>query len=400
MPATTAQATPAAATASLRWSLLFGNFAIGVGVMAATGTLNDLTRDLAVSVAVGGQLVTVAAVLMAVGAPLLAAAFGSLDRRRLLAAALAWFALGHALAAMAPNFGTLLLVRSVTVLGAAVFTPQAAAAMAAITPAAQRGRAITFIFLGWSIASVLGMPLSAWLAEHFGWRSAFWMAALASGVGAAWVWRAMPNGVRPPVLSMADWHRVLTHPALMVTVAVTAFSSAGQFTLFAYLAPYYRQGLGFSANQISLLFFWFGLIGVGVNVLLSRHIDRIGAGRAVSVLLAVMALGLLLWPLGQSLLGMALVLVPWAMGCFSSNSGQQARLGGAAPLMASALIALNSSAMYVGQALGAAGGGMLIAHSGFDWLHLVGFAWLLLALAGSVWASRRMAAPALSSARA
>ncbi len=359
--------------------------------MAATGTLNDLTRDLAVSVAVGGQLVTVAAVLMAFGAPLLAAAVGSMDRRRLLAAALAWFAVGHALAALAPNFGTLLLLRSVTVLGAAVFTPQAAAAITAITPAAQRGRAITFIFLGWSIASVLGMPLSAWMAENFGWRSAFWIAALASAWAAVWVWRAMPDGVRPPVMSMADWRRVLTHPALMVTVAVTALSSAGQFTLFAYLAPYYRQALGFSANQISLLFFWFGVIGVGVNVLLSRNIDRIGAGRAVSGLLAFMALSLVLWPLGQSLLGMALVLVPWAIGCFSSNSGQQARLGGAAPQMASALIALNSSAMYVGQALGAAGGGMLIAQSGFAWLHAVGLAWLLLALAASLWASRRMA---------
>ena len=379
-----------AAVARVRWSLLYGNFAIGVGVMATTGTLNDMARDLRVSVAVGGQLVTVAAVLMAFGAPLMAAAVAGFDRRRLLAAALAWFAVGHVLAALAPDYNSLMVVRALSVLGAAVFTPQAAAAISAITPAAERGRAITFIFLGWSLASVLGMPLSAWMAETLGWRWAFAASGAASVVAAVWVWRALPDGIRPPALSLADWRHVLTHPALMATVAVTAMSSAGQFTLFAYLAPYYSQALGFGANQISLLFLWFGVIGVASNVLLSRHIDRIGAARAVAWLLATMALGLLVWPLGTTMASMALVLVPWAISCFASNSAQQARLGLAAPTLASALIALNSSAMYVGQALGAGGGGVLVARSGFEDLHWVGLAWLLLALAASVWAAGRM----------
>ena len=374
------------------WALLFGNFAIGCGVMVTTGTLNDLAGSLHVAVAVAGQLITIAAVVMAIGAPLLAALVAGFDRRRLLALALLWFAAGHALSALMPDFFSLAAMRALAVLGAAVFTPQAAAAIGVMAPPEQRGRAITFIFLGWSLASVLGMPMSAWVGEVFGWRWAFAGVALLSALAAAWVWQAMPDGVRPAALSRAHWQHVLTHPALMAVVAVTAFSAAGQFTLFSYLAPYYRQVLGASPGQISALFLAFGAIGLVGNVLLSRHIDRIGSARAVALLLGCIACTLLLWPLAGSVAAMALVMSPWALGCFASNSAQQARLGLAAPALAPALIALNSSAMYVGQALGASSGGAMLARSGFGQLHWTALAWLAAALGLSLWAQRRMAA--------
>ncbi len=360
--------------------------------MVTTGTLNDLVRSLQVSVATGGQLMTISAVLMALGAPLLAALVAGFDRRRLLAWALLWFAAGHALSALMPDFASLAVVRALAVLGAAVFTPQAAAAISVMVPPEQRGRAITFIFLGWSLASVLGMPMSAWIGEVLGWRWAFGVVALLSLLAAAWTWQAMPDGVRPAALSRAQWRLVFTHPALMAVVAVTALSAAGQFTLFAYLAPYYHQVLGASPQQIGALFLGFGAIGVAGNVLLSRHIDRIGSAPAVALLLGGIAASMLLWPLAGSVAVMACVMAPWALGCFASNSAQQARLGLAAPALAPALIALNSSAMYVGQALGASSGGAMLVSSGFDQLHWAGLAWLVAAIGVSLWAQRRMAA--------
>ena len=95
---------PGAGAEGARWSLLAGNFAIGCGVMVAPGTLNDLTQSLAVTVARGGHLIAVAAVMMAAGAPLLAAAVAGWDRRRLLVLSLAWYALGHLACALAPVF--------------------------------------------------------------------------------------------------------------------------------------------------------------------------------------------------------------------------------------------------------------------------------------------------------
>ena len=315
----------------MRWSLLFGNFVIGCGVMVVVGTLTDIARSLDVSVAVAGQLVAAAAIVMCFGAPLLAGWVGALDRRKLLAASLAWYALGHALCALVPSYAGLLPMRAATVLGAAVFTPQAAAAIGAMTPPEERGGAITFIFIGWSVASVAGMPISAWLGDAFGWRSAFFAVAALGAIAAAWVLASVPAGVRPATLTRAAWRAAFASPVLMAIVMVTALAGAGQFTLFSYFAPYFKSVLGATTGEVTLLFVWFGVFGVIGNALASRYVDRLGAGRAVGFALVLMAVSLLGLAVATGGIGAALVLVPWALACFSTQSMQQARLGSAAP---------------------------------------------------------------------
>jgi len=155
-------------------------------------------------------------------------------------------------------------------------------------------------------------------------------------------------------------------------------------------SPYYRQTLGAGAGGVSFLFLWFGAFGLLGNLLLSRGIDRWGATRCVNFTLTLMALSLAAWPLAGSVSGMALVLVPWALGCFSSNSAQQARLSSSAPAYASALLALNTSAIYVGQAVGAGGGGALLAAGGYAWLPWAALAWMAAAIGLSLWVARRM----------
>lgn len=385
--------------AQARWALMFGNFTIGCGVMVVAGSLNDLIRSLDVSVALGGQLIAVAAIVMSVGAPVMAALVGGWDRRTLLVAALVWYAVGHALSALAPNYATLLPLRTLSVLSAAVFTPQAAAVMGHVAPVEERGRSIIFIFLGWSVASVIGMPIHSFIGEAFGFRWAFGLVAVLSVGAAWWVWRVMPADIRLPAMHLAAWREVFTHPVLMAIVAVTALSGAAQFSVFAYLAPYYRQVLHADAAETSMLFFWFGACGLTGNILLSRYIDRLGAARIVTASLALMAFSLLVWPLAGTVVAMALIMVPWGLGGFASNSGQQARLGGAAPQFGSALMALNTSAIYLGQAVGAAGGGVVVAaHVArgdaapdvYRSLHWIGLAWMLVAIALSLWADRAL----------
>lgn len=388
LPASTAAMARSAPKGAL-WALLFGNFVIGSGVMSVAGTLNDMAQSLQVSVALAGQLIAIAAAVMCFYAPLLAGVVAGWDRRKLLTAALFWYAAGHVLCALMPSYAALWPVRAVTVLAAAVFTPQAAAAVGFMSPAEHRGRNITFIFLGWSIASVAGLPLAAWIGETYGWRWSFHAVGALGLVGAAWVWAAMPSGVKPAALSWKAWREALTHPVLMAMVAVTALAGAGQFTLFSYMAPYFRQALHASPQEVSLLFAFFGVFGLLGNVLLSNTIDRVGAGRAVAVTILCIATTLVLWPLAVSVWAMAAVLVPWGLGCFASNSAQQARLGMAAPALASALMALNTSAIYFGQAAGAAGGGWLIAHGGYAPLPWVGLAWLAAALVTSLWVDRQ-----------
>jgi len=377
------------------WALMVGNFVIGTGVMVVPGTLNDISQSLAISVPQAGQLITAAAILMGLGAPLFAGLVAGWDRRRLLTWSLIWYGLLHAACALAPNYAALLPLRVLAVVSPAVFTPQAAACIGLLVPPEQRGRGITFVFLGWSVASVMGMPLSAWISGVLGWRWAFGLVAVMALMVSVWVWRAVPNGVRPAALSRESWGQALGSAPLMMAIGVTLLSAFSQFTLFSYFAPYFAQTHALGGGGLSLLFLWFGAFGLLGNVLVSRSIDRMGAPRAVLLTLSLIALSLLAWPLGRSSIWMqALVLIPWALGCFSANSAQQARLVQMSPVLAPATVALNSSAMYSGQALGAGLGGVMIAQGYMLDLHWVGLAVALLAIGLSQWAGRRARTPA------
>ncbi len=269
----------------------------------------------------------------------------------------------------------------------AIFTPQAAAVAGTLVPPEQRGKAITMVFLGWSFASVLGSPMGAWISGTLGWRVGFGLLAVLALASALWVWQALPGGVRPPALSAQLWRKTLSSKVLISAVAVTAVSSAGQFVLFAYQAPFLTTQLQATPGMIALYFAVFGAFGLIGNLLMSRNIDRLGAAPAVLIALVCMALSLLLWPLGSSFILLCLVTIPWALGCFSSNSAQQARLVAIDPAVASVSIALNTSAMYLGQGLGSAMGGWMIARGQLHNLHWLALIGLLCAIGVSLWAA-------------
>jgi len=249
--------TPSEPLPRVLWSLLFGNFVIGTGVMVVPGTLNDIGSSLAVSVAVAGQLITAAAVMMCLGAPLFATLVAGWDRRRLLAFSMLWYAVFLGLSALAQDFGALIVLRVLAVVSPAIFTPQAAACIGLLVTPAQRGRAITFVFLGWSVASVVGVPLGAWIGGTLGWRSAFGFVALLSVVSAAWVWRSLPDGVRPPGifprsmgrdLAVAGAHAVRGGHAALFSWAVRAF-----FVLCALFQAAPRGHTGRAESAVCLL---------------------------------------------------------------------------------------------------------------------------------------------------
>jgi predicted MFS family arabinose efflux permease len=373
---------------ALLWTLLIGNFVIGTGVMLVPGTLNDIATSLQINVATAGQLITAGAITVCIGAPLLAALVAKIDRRKLLAASMIWYAIMHAACALAPGYTSLLILRVLAVISAAIFTPQAAAVAGMLVAPERRGRAITTVFLGWSVASVIGSPLSALVGGTYGWRVAFWILAALALLCSALVWRVIPQGVKPPAVSGAMWRQTLGSKLLIITVLVTALSASGQFVQFAYFSPYVVQVLKGTAKDVAILFAVFGLFGVIGSFAVSRMIDRTGAPKAVMITLILMAISLLLWPLGVGIASLALVCIPWGLGCFACNSAQQARLVALAPAMASVSVALNTSALYLGQGLGSAVGGVMIAQGLMAQLHWAGLAGMLIAMALSAWAHK------------
>ena len=372
------------------WALMFGNLAIGTGVMIVAGVLSELATDLSISPPVAGQLISVAAVVMALGAPVAAAATSRFDRRLLLTATLVWYAAGLIVSALAVTFAQLLVLRMVTVISAAIFTPQAAATAALLASPETRGRAMAFTFLGWSIASVFGVPVGSWLSGAFGWRVAFIVTGLLSAAGGLAVMLTLPAGLRVERLSLRSWIEVARHPLLPSVLLVTVLMASGQFGVFAFIAPYLLWLVGADANGRALALAWFGVFGLIGNVLVARRIDALGADRAVQLTLISVLVGVALLPAGKGLVVVAaLALAVWGLGLFGSNSAQQVRLAGIAPPLASASIALNTSSIYLGQAIGTAGGGVVYAHTGIDYLSWFGLALIVLALAVSVAVGRR-----------
>ena len=373
-------------------ALMFGNFVVACGVLVVPGMLDKLAQDLQVSVPTAGQLLSLAALAMCLGAPLFAAFTSRVDRRLLLTASLLVLGVGHAACALAPDYTVLAVLRPLAVLGAAVLTPQAAATIGLLVPPAQRPAAVTTVFLGWSVASVVGMPLGNLVASYLSWRAGFGLIAVMAGVSAAIVWRSVPGGLRVAPLSLQSWLAVAGSPRLRRILGTTLLWCAGHFMVLGYITPLFRHFLAAPAGVQAALLGLMGISGLAGNVLLTRWVGRIGPDQASRIALALVAAGQALWCafslFTPSLAGMALVVLVWGSGSFAFVSAQQARLGAAAPALASASIALNSSSLYAGQALGATAGGALLATLGYGALGPAGLATVLLALGLCVLADR------------
>lgn len=376
-------------TSLVLWALLLGNFVIGTGVLLPAGLLNQLSSELQVDVATAGLLLLVGGIVVGFGAPILATLTTRIDRRLVLALAMGLYTVGHLASAFTNSFWPLLIIRMLMISAAGIFSPQAAATVSLLLPVERRASAIAFIFIGWSVASVAGIPLGGLLGAWLGWRMVFVIMALLSALSGFAVWFTVQPGLYGKPLDFASWKTVFTSPALLCVLLVTLLSMSGQFTVFGYLAPILKQVTAATPTQISLAFAIAGLAGVAGNTIGSRMVQSVAVHRVIGMALFSLCTGFLIFGImfgnyWGSMVGLAL----WGFGTFSSNSLQQSRLVGLAPALASATVALNTSAVYLGQAIGAGAGGALIKGGATVTSVWVGLAFLLSSLAASLYATR------------
>jgi predicted MFS family arabinose efflux permease len=375
-------------------ALCFGNFIIGTGTLVVPGMLPALAEGLEVTLPVAGQLISAFAFTVCVSAPLLAGATSRFDRRKLLFSMQLLYVAGHLAAALLSSFVPMLVARVATSFGAALFTAQAAATAALLVPPERRGRAIAFVFLGWSVASVVGVSLGAYVAAKLGWRWGFVLVAVGAVVSAIAVWVYVPPGLRVQPVDARMWKAILGNRTLLAVIGVTFLQSAPQFVILAYIVPATIVFLQAGPEALGLILAGFGAVGVLGNVLAARYMDRLGAPNVALAAMLSMLAAHLVWPWSAgsyALYGAALFL--WGLGCFSANSAQQARLAALAPQQASVSVALNSSALYLGQAAGPAIGGLILAQSGgiaaYQSLAAVSVPLFVAAIAASAFISRR-----------
>ncbi|MFD2421528.1 MFS transporter [Amycolatopsis pigmentata] len=372
--------------------LALGAFAVGTSGYVVAGLLPALTGELRISASAAAQLVTVFAIAYAVGSPLLAAATGRWERRRLLIAALAVTAIGNALAAVAPGYVTLLLARMVTALGAAAFTPAASAVAAELAAPERRGRAVALVYGGLTVATILGVPLGALISQQLGYRMVFALVAAFSLAGAFAIRSMLPEVAAGPGVPFGQRFAPAKDPRVLVAMFVTVVACLGAFSVYTFITPLLASTAGLHGTIVSVLLFGYGIGGAIGNVIGGRVVDRWGSRRPLMVILAgATVLPALIPFVATGVAGAVAILFAWGLCTWSFNPPMQHRLIELSPRNSGLVLSLNASAIYLGVGLSGVTGGLVMAAG--DPLLLPEFA-ALLTLSGLVavflgWAPQR-----------
>jgi predicted MFS family arabinose efflux permease len=256
----------------------------------------------------------------------------------------------------------LLVARLVFLTVAALYTPQAATTVALIVSEKERPAAIAYVFLGWSLSVAIGLPLVTFVADQFGWRAAYGAIVLLAAIATFLNAMGLPRGVQGVPVSVSSWIEIARSRQIILLLLITVLVISGTFQVFVYIGPLLTTLAGASPHTVGFTFAATGTIGFLGNVVTTRVVGAVGTFRLSLILISTMFLGLVVWAVGTGNLAVMLAGIAGASGGFAaSNSIQQARLSIAAPDLASASIALNTSGIYVGQAVGSAIGGALIA---------------------------------------
>jgi DHA1 family inner membrane transport protein len=352
-------------------ALMLGNIVTGCSVMAPAGMLSELSSGLSVSIRDAGLLVTFGAIMLCIGSPVAASLTSRIERRTLLTATLAILALGNLASAFAPDYASLLAIRLVMLAVGALYTPQAAGTAALIVAPEKRGSTIAYIFLGWSLAAAIGLPLIALVASRYGWRAAY------GGIGTIGcisvlllAWR-LPGGLTGSPVDLKTWADVGRNRLIMLLLLITTLQMSGQFVVFTFMGPLLARLAPADADGIGLVFLIYGVFGFIGIAIATRIVDSWGAYKSSLLFTALILAGITGWALSAGIYPlMACSVAIWGLGFASANSMQQVRMVTAAPALASASVSLNTSVLYIGQAVGSAIGGMLYAGG---WLHGSGY---------------------------
>jgi predicted MFS family arabinose efflux permease len=353
----------------LLW-LTLGSFAIGTEGFMIAGLLPALARGLNVGLPAAGHLVTAFSLAYAIGAPVMAVLTAGLERRRLLAVAMAGFSIANLLAALAPGYAGLLAARLLLALAAASFMPAASGYAAALGGPERRGRALSMVTNGLTLAIIAGVPLGVLVGEGFGWRATFLGVAGLAALSLLGILARMPTQPPGTTASLGERLALIKRSDMLAVLATSVLTVAGTFTVYTYLGVFLADVAGIGPQELALVLLGFGLAGAAGTRLGGTTADHWGAGYTVFVgggltLLAylVLSLGAALGP-ARALLALLPAILLWGLASWALMSAQQARLVALAPALAAVSLSLNSSAIYLGSATGATVGALVIADGG------------------------------------
>ena len=341
-------------------ALAIGAFGIGTTEFGPMGMLPTIADGVGVSIPTAGLLVSAYAIGVTLGAPVTTLLLARWPRRTALIALMAVFVAGNLASAAAPGYTSLLLARVLTSLSHGAFFGLGALMAASLVPPGRQASAIATMFLGLTVANIGGVPVATWLGQVIGWREAFAAIALLGVLAMLALRWALPVGERGAAPDVRSEVLELLQPQVLAGIATTVLGAAAMFTLYTYINPVLQTLAGGSPTQVTGLLV---LVGIGFTVgnsiggaLADRSLERALLG----IFTAQIAVMLLFPSLATSIAGAAVMLLLWGAAAFATIPPLQMwvmRAAAGAPGLASSV---NVGAFNLGNALGAALGGLVL----------------------------------------
>ncbi|SIQ16018.1 Predicted arabinose efflux permease, MFS family [Aeromonas sp. RU39B] len=368
------------------FALVLSAFAIGTTEFVIVGLVPTIAEQLQVPLPSAGLLVSLYALGVAVGAPVLTALTARLPRKWLLVGLMLLFTIGNLLAWQAPDYTTLVIARVVTGLAHGVFFSIGSTIATGLVARDKAASAIAIMFSGLTVALVTGVPLGTWIGQHVGWRETFLVVSLLGAIALVGSLLLIPaNLPKGEAATLGEQLGVLTRLPLLKVYAKTALGYGGAFTAFTFLAPILQQISGFSANAVSLVLLVYGVsVAVG-NIWGGKLADRLGPIKALRIMFFGLAAVLMMLQLTapHAILVVLTVLV-WGAFAFGNVPGlqllvvQEARLH--APKAVDVASGLNIAAFNIGIAIGSSLGGLIVSQLGLMHTPWIGSLIVLMAL--------------------
>jgi len=339
---------------------MIGAFGIGMTEFIVAGLLPDISSDLHVSLSAAGLLVSGYAAGVAVGAPLLTALTGRLDRKHLLISLMVIFIVGNLVGAVAPSYGVLMTARVIAAFAHGTFFAVGSIVATQVVPPGKGAAAIATMFTGLTFANVIGVPAGTVIGHQLGWRATFWVITALGVLGAALIAVLVPSLKVQDPPSLRQEVGVLRRPQVLLALAMTLFGYGGIFVAFTYIAPILEQVTGFSQSMVTVLLVLFGLgLFVG-NTLGGKLADRHVMRALMGILTGLAAVLAALSVTAHNQVAAAVTVFLLGAAGFGTVPGLQLRVMDKAEGAPNVASALNIGAFNLGIAGGAFLGGVVV----------------------------------------
>lgn len=373
------------------WALSLAYFIQATGALSVAGSLTAISHEWGLSDGQSARLLAIFGLTFAISAPLAQVFLGHMMRKYQVLAGMLVFGLGAFIFAIAPGYTALVISRVVMGLGASLIGPVLVALGAELVTQHERGSAIATILLGVSMASMVGIPLAAWIANSWGARPLFALVALVSVLTALAVWFSVPNVVKGVDIRLRQVGQVLMDGKSLAAFLVVFFITSGVYDMYAFISPMIRDRWQGDTTSVSVALTVIGVAGILGNLFVGRAARRYSAERLLVAGITLLVLDMLLMMILPGTLALLyLLLVLWAFSTDLLWPTQQRRIVEIASAATRGIsLALTSAFMFCGIGFGSAVASWLYPLFGFYGVMLSAVLFLLLALS-SLWISERL----------